>query len=273
MAKWSSLYLSSDIPGETVQQHIQTTLAGRGYTLYDPFGLIPGRAYPEVVRVFIAPDSAGLRRILVEVTAPTMLTTLAQTLSEQGRCLLAALDGSDATLAVYEQGESTELETALIPDLRDGKTADDLNHVLFNVASLPAVEEEEQVVMVPLDALPDDVQDMARGLDERQTKKMFDKISRRVLKPEEQSAARNLIAGQKPDWNSPGGRRIRALMDCLNVPAGWRTPDFTTLRTAYQLHKRRQRKPDARLYPGDADAMAAVPDALTFVPVYAGKEG
>ena len=59
-------------------------------------------------------------------------------------------------------------------------------------------------------------------------------------------------------------------MDCLNIP-DWRAPDFVTLRDAYALHKRRQRSPNATLYPGDAEALAAVPDALTYTPIYAGK--
>jgi hypothetical protein len=59
-------------------------------------------------------------------------------------------------------------------------------------------------------------------------------------------------------------------MDCLRIP-DWRDPDFVTLRDAYALHKRRERSPNATLYPGDAEALAAVPDALTYTPVYAGK--
>jgi hypothetical protein len=43
------------------------------------------------------------------------------------------------------------------------------------------------------------------------------------------------------------------------------------LRDSYQLHARRQRKPDARLYPGDEEAMTRVPDALDYIPVYGGK--
>jgi hypothetical protein len=75
---------------------------------------------------------------------------------------------------------------------------------------------------------------------------------------------------RQPDWNSAGGRKIVALLGCLAIP-GWREPDFVTLRDAYALHARRQRNPSARLYPGDAEAMDAVSDALVYTPIYAGK--
>jgi hypothetical protein len=75
---------------------------------------------------------------------------------------------------------------------------------------------------------------------------------------------------RKPDWNSAGGARIRALADCLNIP-NWQAPDFVTLRDAYALHERRRRSPNATPYPGDAEALAAVPDALDYTPVYYGK--
>ncbi|MGB1286519.1 MAG: hypothetical protein ACPG7F_08305, partial [Aggregatilineales bacterium] len=75
------------------------------------------------------------------------------------------------------------------------------------------------------------------------------------------------------DWNSQGGQYIRALMACLTLPENWRTPDFTSLRIAYSLYKRRARRPNGMQLPGDVDAMAAVPDALDYVPVYGGKNG
>ena len=55
------------------------------------------------------------------------------------------------------------------------------------------------------------------------------------------------------------------------MPSDWHAPDFTTLRDAYQVAERRQRRPNAGLYPGDAEALAAVPDALAYTPVYGGS--
>jgi hypothetical protein len=110
---------------------------------------------------------------------------------------------------------------------------------------------------------------MAGRLDPRQAESLFTRISGAVAqKGGADPAARELL--RQPDWNSAGGRKIIALMDCLGI-AGWRAPDFVTLRDAYALHVRRQRSPNAKLYPGDAEALAAVPDALDYTPIYAGK--
>jgi hypothetical protein len=57
----------------------------------------------------------------------------------------------------------------------------------------------------------------------------------------------------------------------LTIPSDWQEPDFVTLRDAYQLHERRRRNPNAPLYPGDAEAMEAVSDALDYIVLYAGK--
>ncbi len=137
--------------------------------------------------------------------------------------------------------------------------------------------ESPQVVAVPLDALPEDVQEMAQDVDLSQAQQMFDKIGGKLLQDVQRGdaeAARKLLGGGEdaPDWNSAGGQRLRALMACLDLPQNWLAPDFVTLRDAYQLHARKQRKPTARLYPGDAEAMAAVPDALDYLPVYGGMK-
>ena len=110
---------------------------------------------------------------------------------------------------------------------------------------------------------------MAKQVDLRQAGKLFERMSATLArKTNADPAADDLL--KQPDWSSAGGQRIRALMDCLAVP-DWQAPDFVTLRDAYALHHRRQRSPQARLYPGDAEALAAVPDALAYTPVYGGK--
>jgi hypothetical protein len=127
-----------------------------------------------------------------------------------------------------------------------------------------------------LDALPDDVRAMAENLNPKQIDRMFGKWMKRVSKrlAGDEAGARALLRGDAVDWNSDGGRQIQALMACLDIPPdSWRYPDFTTVRDAYQLHLRRKRRPDARLLPGDAEAMQAVPDALDYTPVYMGKAG
>jgi hypothetical protein len=106
----------------------------------------------------------------------------------------------------------------------------------------------------------------------QQANKMFARLSGDLLKKAGGDANAAALLKNAVDWNSVGGQRLTAFMACLNVPEDWREPDFVTLRDAYQLHLRRQRLPNARLYPGDAEAMAKVLDALEYTPVYAGLE-
>ncbi len=250
MTTFSSLYL----PGaNNAAETIRTALAALGYTFYDPFGLIPGKAYPQAVRLFVAPARGGWTRVLGDPD-PALPPPLSQT----APCLLVALDGSDARIEVYANGEPSSPETALASYLA---SPDCLDRPLASEASGAALGG------VALDALPDDVQALAQRVDLKQAESMFARLSGN-LAAKTGGDPGNLL--RQPDWDSTGGRKIRALMDCLNIP-DWRAPDFVTLRDAYALHKRRQRSPNATLYPGDAEALAAVPDALTYTPIYAGK--
>ncbi len=262
---WQSLYLSC-VDRDAVVSALRDSLVALRYELYDPFGLIPGNAYPQTVRLFVAPPQADWVRVIGEPDA-----RLLPDLSRLGLCLGLALDGSAARIAVYAHGEQADPQSALTAHLRPASTADDLRRAL---AESPAAGNEARERpapdSLPLDALPEDVQAMAQGVDLRQAQKMFNRLSGQLLKKGDSAAARELLAGNAPDWDSPGGRQLAALMACLTAPENWREPDFTTLRDAYQLHARRRRSPSARLYPGDAEALAKVPDALEYVPVYGG---
>jgi hypothetical protein len=269
-ASWTSLYLPcEDSPAPALQE----SLTALGYSLYNPFGQVPGKAYAQSVRLFVAPPASGWSRVIGEPDARQL-----PLLSKTCLCLCVALDGKDARIEVYAGGEQAEPRTALVPYLRDGCTMDDLYKTL-HPAAFSAVEQEEsaqpQMLVVPLDDLPENVRDMAGQVDPGQAQKMFERLSGTLMKkvsPGGSAAeeARMMLAGSAPDWNSVGGRRIRALIACLTIPDGWREPDFVTLRDAYQVFARRQRKPDARLYPGDAESMQRVPNALDYTPVYGG---
>ena len=279
---WQSLYLCSNDP-EYTQQHIAPTLseviAAAGYTAYDPFGGVPGKAYADVLRLFVGPiDDGGWLRIISEggksggildAIKAAFSGALVDTL-----CLSLALEGATATITAYQSGEAIPTVDALTPYLRDGKSRADLEHALSaQISTVQAVGDDDEGV--PLSALPDDVQAMADKLNPKQINKMFNKFMGRVSRqlggdnPDGESV-RDLLKGQAPNWESAGGMRLRALAGCITL-AKWRTPDFVTLRDAYQVHNRRRRNPKAHLYPGDAEAMQAVPDALAYVPVYGGK--
>lgn len=264
MTAWHSLYL----PGATqaaVAASLRESALTLGYSPFDPFGLIPGRSYPHAVRLFIGPASAGWLRVVGQPDARQL-----PELSQLAPVLSLALDGGSAEIALWRDGTRQPAE-AFAPWLRDGFSADDIRRILD-----ASDEGPRRADSLPFDALPDDVRQMAGKVDPKQARSMFARLTQTTLGKAggDDEAAKNaqalLAAGQPPDWTSGGGARISRLMGCLTVPNDWREPDFTTLRDAYQLHLRRQRRPNADLYPGDAEAMAAVPNALDYVPVYAG---
>jgi hypothetical protein len=236
------------------------------YELYDPFALIPGEAYAQVVRLFVAPPADGWVRLLGQPD-PRQFAPL----SNRGLCLSLSLDGTEAQITVYRDGEETAPEIALLPYLRPGQSADALHHALL-MADVP-VKPPEPDDALPLDLLSGEIQSMAERVNMKQAQKMFDRITGNLLKSDQSRAARDLIVGSGQDWNNAGGQRLRAVADCLTLPHNWREPDFVSVRAAYQLHLRRQRNPDARLFPGDVEVMQTVPDALDYTPVYGGLKG
>jgi hypothetical protein len=247
---------------------LQDALTTSGYTAFDPFALIPGKSYAQAVRLFVSPSSHGWLRLIGELDS-----SLLPALSQQALCLSIHLDQAAAAVALYAASahiiELDDLVTLLKPYLRAGTTADTLRNVLEGPGeSSVHVYHDAQL---PVAALSDDLQSLAKQVDMKQANSMFARLSNQLMKKAggDQEAAALLKSGA--DWESAGGKRIRALMACLNVPEDWRTPDFATLRDAYQLHLRRQRLPNARLYPGDAETLAQVPHALEYTPVYAGK--
>jgi hypothetical protein len=270
---WGSLYLPC-ADQEHIAQALRAALRDQGYELYDPFGLMPGKSYPQQARLFVAPPVDNWVRVLC---LPD--TALCAAVSRGCLCLALELDGDTAMIDTYHDGQQADPAEALLPYLRAGHSADHLAHILDG-GSVPVPADPAPGSAV-FDHLPQDVQALAGDVDADRAQQMFDRLSsglrrkmgqRTATDPDAMAeAARGLIGGSRPGWNSAGGGRIRALMACLTVPANWREPDFITLRDAYQLHKRRERSPQARLYPGDAEAMARVPDALAYIPIYGGR--
>jgi len=264
-ASWDSLYLPS-ADADAVAEALRRALPALGYTLFDPFAPIPGPAYPRAVRLFVAPAADGWVRVIGAVD-PRALPAL----SAGSLCLHLALRGAEAHIAAWADGAEADPVIALAPHARPGC---DLAAALRGDA--PVLAEIDAAPDPLLRTLPDDVRPLADRVNLKQAQGMLDRLSGGLLKragadANSEAAARALADSAGPDWNSPGGRRIRALMACLTLPHTWREPDFASLRDAYQLHLRRQRRPDAALYPGDAQALARVPAALDYTPVYAGR--
>ena len=264
---WDSLYLPS-ANQDRVATTLKDSLQDLGYQLYDPFGLLTGKSYRKTVRLFVAPPAEDWVRVIGSPD-PRLVTPL----SALNPCLYLALDDDQAVIQTFANGGLRPTETILKTWLKDDCTQDQLQHAL-TADDLPEVAESSKQSI--FHQLPDDIQALAEQVDENKAQKMFDRLSgdlmQKVGGTQATDAAHDLIDGHAPDWNSTGGRRIHALMRCLTTPDQWRDPTFTDLRDAFPLHRRRQRKPDARLYPGDEDTMNQVPDALDYVPVYAGRD-
>ncbi len=262
--RWNSLHSSCD----NVPQTIRNILQAQGYTLYDPFDGVPGRAYSRSVRTFCAPAIDGWTQISGTVTpAGALAAVLGPQLSTDGTVLALTLDDDDAHITVFTHGQPAEdAISALTPWLAPGRTADALRAALDG--QFPADVDPDETI--PLAVLPDDVQAMAQKLNPRHINRLFNRILQTVSgRLGDQAAARDLLTGALVDWDSAGGRRIRAVMACLTI--SWDATAFTAIRDAYQQRKRLERNPNARLLPGDAEALQAVPSALDYTPIYGGK--
>lgn len=273
---WFNLYLTSaESPPSSseVAALLRAALEASGYTTYDPFGGVLGRAYPQTVRLFVAPVRANWVRVLANDPIPNGIL---QTVSRRSVCLWLYTNGDALQTDVYTNGQRADDPAfALAPFLREGKLPTDLRSAL-NQPDITIIDADPPDTYLPTDALPEDMQRMAQDIDPKAMNRMFDRIAGNIFgrTSGDRDAASDMLNSARPfNWNSPAGWKVRAMMDMLTVPDTWREPDFVTLRDAYSLHARRQRKPDARLYPGDQRTLDAVPDALKYTPIYAGKDG
>jgi len=258
---WHSLYLRSDDPN-AVAEHLRGVLTAFDYTLYDPFGTMPGAAYNQSVKLFVSPTDSGWVRVIGNVDS-----ALLSQISEVALCLSAEFDDNSARVTVFEQGNPVTID-ALTQFLRDGVTVEVLQRSLIQPTTQPATNDKD----FPMDVLPDDLKDAAKDLNPKHINRMFGKLMKKVNRQLGGSTegARELLKSDG-DWRSVGGQRLRAFMNGLTLPSHWHTPDFVALRDAYQLQRRKQRNPNAPDYPGDAEAMQAVSNALDYLPVYGGK--
>jgi hypothetical protein len=274
---WHSLYIPSK-DSAAIETAVEQALLQQGYKRYDPFpggSGLTAHIWRQRVRHFLAPPESGWTRLLGEPDAdglPAIAAGLGLSI------LYAWLDESGGDLAVWTaDGPADDLGGALRGWLRPDRRPDDLARALAGDAPVPAVEDAgPQVLAVPL---PPDVAALADSVDPNQAEKMMDRLTRQVFGKlgggqggdDPQAAAQSLLGqGGAALWNTPAGRRLRAVISCLTIAAGWREPDFATLQAAYQVARARQHRPDGLRLPGDDEALARVPDALAYRPLYVG---
>lgn len=275
--RWHSLYLPAN---ETIAAALREALSAAGFAAYHPFGLMPGRAYTRRALLFAAPPRDGWTRVLIAPESDPLMRDAAWLQSVSSTLgaiplLSAILNGDRAAIEAFHEGVAAD------PSAAFAAYADEmlLRGSLSGVIAPPPDTTPAQPTMlaVPIDQLPGNMQALAGRVDPRQAEKMIARMTgqaaKRIGAGDEADAARALLAEDAaPDWASTDGRRLRAFLAAL-MPndADPRQPAFTAVRDAYALHERRRRRPNAIALPGDAEAMRAVPDALAYTPVYAGK--
>lgn len=262
---WHNLYLHTNETQQLVTA-IETELTELGYTIYNPFGAIPSKSYTNTVRIFVTPPNENTwTRILGNFDA-----RLLPSLSQLAPCLSIAMKTDSAEIQFFANGDIQDTQTSLTPYLKSTYTEQDLHKVLNGDFTSNASTTDDSF---PMNLLPPDLQEGAKSLNSKHINRMFNKLMGKVNKRlgDGDAESAKALLQKKVDWNKPSALKIRALMNILAIHDDWHTPNFVALRDAYQLHQRKQRNPNAILYPGDSDAMQAVPNALDYKPVYGGK--
>jgi hypothetical protein len=273
MTQWNSLFCLLD-PSHTLVDCLQQELIQLEYTLYDAFDLIPGQSYPDTFKTFIAPANGQWAHILMDDEDIEDLELLAEPLSAYGLCLLVHFDEIDATLKLYKDGAEVDIVDGLANALLEGKSMDELQRAIDGKLPLPIIEPEadEQSQILAINDLPPEMRQMTQGINVSKAQNMFQRFTGNFMGRGEAQDAQDMLNPDQLDWNSAEGMSIRGVMSCLIAGDGWLSPDFATVRDAYQRHIRLQRRPNAKLYPGDKQMMDAVPNALAYTPVYGGQE-
>ena len=260
MSGWNSLFLINP-DTEAVANRLRDLLTEHHYTLYNPFGIMPTKPYKQTVRLFVAPVRDGWGRVVGEPDA-----ALLPELSQAWPLIWLSLSGQDVGIQTFVDGHAVDADH--FPGVDAGRLARALHDAELEIVAKPSST-------LPLGALPPDVRAMAIKVDPKRANKMFEHLSSTLLKRAggEAAAARMLIEPpDAPDWDGVAGARLRGVAQAFGLPDDWQSPDFVSVRDAYQASARRQRKPDAPLFPGDAEALAAVGDAPAYLPVFGGRD-
>lgn len=260
MAEWHSLYLPFD-DSRTLASTLQAALTENGFELYDPFGLMPvTRVYSDAVKGFVSPAKAGWTRVILSGDTPPhaaliaaasgLAPTLAVSLLDSGSAFTAWHQGAEGNLAdlFAPYADRAALEQALNAKYETSKAKDD---------SL-------------VDVIPEELRDVMGIGSVKKAEGMLSRMAGRALSMNERAAAVTLLRDVVIDWASEGGQRIRAVMALLPLER-WAVPDYVLLRDAYREHNKQRRSANARISPEGQKAMQAVPDALEYTPLFAGK--
>jgi hypothetical protein len=196
---------------------------------------------------------------------PEALPALVTALSAGQALLIAWLSGTEGEIEAYRDGQDIVLDSFLQP----GKSLSHLAAPTESGAEEPLPGELGQF------AREHNVNpNQASRIIGRLTAHLFGKMDRESSGEAgslKEQARAMLSGGGQPDWNTPAGRRLRAMASSLTLPASWRDPDFEAVREAYQAARMLLKNPRAQLMPGERDALKRVSNAGDYLAVYAGK--
>ncbi|MFZ4828054.1 MAG: hypothetical protein ACOYLB_11925 [Phototrophicaceae bacterium] len=241
-------------------------LQARGYHLYDPFGMLPGKSYPHTVKVFVAPaDAHGWLRLISQDDLGGWMSDW------QVNAIALAMDAQSAQVDCYHEGKPCS-PTDMMETLALGESLAQVLEAYEAVKHAHATPTPPPTV-VPLTLLPADVQGMAGNLSNQQINSLFEKLTKQLPQGATLTEAQQFVHQQATfDWASPHGQAVTRLMNTLGAPNPSTLPLFSVLRDAYQVHRRLQRKPDRTLLADEDELRRLIPNALDYQPIYAGKE-
>jgi hypothetical protein len=248
---FSCLYFAGDSADQAqTAALLGAVLAEAGYAPFNPFGGSPARHHTHQARLFVCPRGGECVKVIGMLDAD-----LLPAIAARAPFTLFTLAGDRAAAQVWSASGTAAMPLSM-PDAPAQVTAAAPGDDIFSV-------------------LPDEVRRM--NPDAGQANRMFARLSGTLLGKSggagQRDAAMAMLTGRDasaPDWDSAGGLALRATARAHGLPDP-QQPDFALLRDAYALHERHRRRPNASSLPGDDVTMAAVPDALDYMPVYAGK--
>lgn len=255
--QWSSLYTLFEGGRGALSAAVASSLTASGAAQYDPFGLMPGISFPRAAKLFIAPQAGAWLRL---VPAPDcILDPVIHSASANTLLLHVAISGDLVPeVVVYHSGEAVDPSAALAPYVTDlSAFAAHLNSPKSGAAGVGGISSG---------ALPANIRAMSGGLPGRQVERLMNTMTGAIGKNDRAGAQAAL---QTVEWGSGAGGWMRSLLAFLGLDTH-AAIDYATLSTAYRTAKRLARNPAATLYPGDADALAAVSDALDYEPLFFG---
>lgn len=248
--RWDQLCLQGASASEVAEQ-VRATLLAHGYAPYDPFhgGSGTPPRFKQFVRLFVLPPQAGWIRIL-GAQDPALLPELVRTLSADRLLIHAWFTAQEGGLEAYREGKVDP--TLLAPYMGEAVRSESAPHS---------------------STLPSEVAKLAqeRGVNPQQAEKLIGRFARNIFGKQAGSVQQEAAQLFKSAWESPGAQRLLTLIARVRLPFDLRTPDFETLREAYQATRLLGRRPNATLLDSERAALSAIPYASEAIPVYVGK--